>query len=128
MNAVEKVDEAAVESLTGLPLTQLTPQEAGALIGGELGTAALPGLGTVLGALAGWFTDDVWGFLFPDCDGPVAAGLYVCSAAQIRATMMQGGYSQTDDNPGVNSPGGCGQNSDYQINWVLQQQEGGGWN
>ena len=83
LNACEKADEAAIQSITGLPLTQLGPQEAGALIGAQVGTN-LPGVGTILGAIAGWLADNVWSFGFPDCDGPVAAGLYILDAETIR--------------------------------------------
>jgi hypothetical protein len=117
LNAVEKADEAAIQSLTGLPLTQLSPQESGALIGAQIG-CAIPGVGVILGAIAGWLADDVWGFAFPDCDGPVAAGLYILDAETIRQiTAGSGIYIRTDDNPGVTSAGGCGSNSDYQVIW-----------
>jgi len=116
LNAVEKADEAAIQSYTGLPLSQLSPQEAGALIGAQIGTT-LPGVGTILGAIAGWLADDVWNFAFPDCDGPVAAGLFILDAWIIRSLATYGIYSRTDNNPGVNSPSGCGANSDYQVDW-----------
>ncbi len=117
LNAVEKADEAAIQSLTGLPLSQLSPQESGALIGAQIG-CTIPGVGVILGAIAGWLADDVWGFAFPDCDGPVAAGLYILDAETIRGiTAGEGIYIRTDDNPGVNSASGCGNNSHYQVIW-----------
>jgi hypothetical protein len=125
LNAVEKADEDAFESATGLPFSQLSPKEAGALIGAQLGNYIIPGFGAVIGAIGGWLADSVGGFLFPDCDGPVALGLYVFSAPQIRAALsaqISGPYNQTDDNPGTNSASGCGQNSDYQVSWTLASQ------
>lgn len=122
LSAVERADEAAIEKLTGVPLSQLTPQEAGALVGAQLGNLILPGFGAVIGALAGLFASSLIGFVFPDCDGPVAMGLYVFTAGQIRNALAAGHgvYDQTDDNPGTNSASGCGDNSDYQIVWNVQ--------
>ncbi|MGP8142808.1 MAG: sialidase family protein [Terriglobales bacterium] len=118
LNAVEKADEAAIKDLTGLDLSQLSPQEAGALIGAQLGNFVLPGFGAVIGAIAGWFADTLAGFFSPLCDGPVAAGVYVFSAPQLRGMLTSGGFTQTDDNPGTTSAGGCGSNSDYQVIWT----------
>jgi hypothetical protein len=101
-------------------LSGLTPQEAGALVGAQLGSIVLPGLGTVLGALAGWFADNIESLIFPNCDGPVAVAVYVFSAAQLlqRTQNAQNGvYVQTDEHQGVTSDKGCGQNSDYQVTW-----------
>jgi hypothetical protein len=117
LTAVENADVKAVEQELGLPLTALTPQEAGALIGAQLGAYILPGFGAVIGAIAGWFVDSVSGFVFPDCDGPVAVGLYVFSATQLRYLTQNGAYIGTDENPGVTSASGCGDNSDYQVTW-----------
>jgi hypothetical protein len=118
LNAVEKADEAAIKDLTGLDLSQLSPQQAGALIGAQLGNCVLPGFGAVIGAIAGWFADTLVGFFSPLCDGPVAAGVYVLSAPQLREMLTSGAlYAQTDDNPGTTSGSGCGSNSDYQIIW-----------
>ena len=122
LNAVEKADEAAIKDLTGLDLSQISPQEAGALIGAQLGNYVLPGFGAVIGAIAGWFADSVGGFIFPLCDGPVAAGVYVFNAPQLREMLTSGAtYTQTDDNPGTTSAKGCGSNSDYQIIWNVLQ-------
>jgi hypothetical protein len=117
LTAVENADVKAVEEELGLPLVALSPQEAGALIGAQLGAYILPGFGAVIGAIAGWFVDSVAGFIFPDCDGPVAAGLYVFSATQLRYLTPNGLYIGTDENPGVTSGSGCGDNSDYQVTW-----------
>ncbi len=117
LTAVENADVKAVEEELGLPLVALSPQEAGALIGAQLGAYILPGFGAVLGAIAGWFVDSVGGFVFPDCDGPVAVGLYAFSATALRYLTQNGAYIETDENPGVNSASGCGSNSDYQVTW-----------
>ena len=106
----------AVEEELGLPLVALSPQEAGAHR--RPAWCLYPaGIGAVIGAIAGWFVDSVAGFIFPDCDGPVAAGLYVFSATQLRYLTPNGLYIGTDENPGVTSGSGCGDNSDYQVTW-----------
>jgi hypothetical protein len=124
LSAAEKAYLLALTSLSKLPFSALTPQEEGALIGAQLGGIILPGLGVVLGAIAGWFVDSVAGFLWPNCDGPVANGLYVWSGPALRALMVQNpnGHVQADDNPGVNSASGCGSNSDYQVTWQITSQ------
>jgi len=122
LSAAEKAYLVALQTVSSLPFSALTPQEEGALIGAQLGGVVLPGLGVVIGAIAGWFVDSVLGFLFPKCDGPVANGLYVWSGLELRKMMASNPvqFTQTDDNPGVNSPGGCGSNSDYQVTWQIQ--------
>jgi hypothetical protein len=121
LSAAEKAYLTALQTASGIPFSALTPQEEGALIGAQLGGVILPGLGVVIGAIAGWFVDSVVGFLWPDCDGPVANGLYVWSGPALRDLMVKNpnGYIQNDDNPGVNSAGGCGSNSDYQVKWQI---------
>jgi hypothetical protein len=123
ISALEKADEIAISALEETPITNLPPQEAGALIGAQIGFYVLPGFGAVLGALVGFFSETILGFAFPDCDGPVAQGLYIFTAPQIRNTLdiANGPYTQTDDNPGVTSAGGCGDNSDYEVVWSVQK-------
>jgi hypothetical protein len=122
LNAAEKADEVAIQELTGLDLSSLTPTEAGVLIGAQIGTATVPIIGTALGALAGWILGIApWGSLWPDCDGPVAAGVHIFSGAALRAGLANNGtVGAADDNPGVNSQGGCGSNSHYVVNWNIK--------
>jgi hypothetical protein len=120
LSAVEEADEVAIQSLTGVHLSGLTPQEAAALVGGQLGNIVLPGFGSIIGAVAGWFSSSIAGWGWPDCDGPVAIGLRVFSGAQVRAMAVannNAGTSGEDDNPGTNSQGDCGSNSDYHVYW-----------
>jgi hypothetical protein len=115
--ALEKADEEAIKLFTDLDLSGLTSQQAGALLGAQLGNIVLPGFGTLLGALAGWFADSIESLVFPNCDGPVALGVFVFSAAKLRQLTQNGVYIQADEHAGVTSNGGCGQNSDYQVTW-----------
>ncbi len=121
LNAAETADGNATATNTGSNLSSISPSEAGALIGAAIGEAIpIPVLGPALGALAGWLIGLApWGSLWPDCDGPVAAGLHIYDAATIRAVAGKHAFANAEDNPGVNSPGGCGQNSDYVVNWTI---------
>jgi hypothetical protein len=130
-DAVEQTDLDYIQNLTGLPVTQLSSQQAGALVGAQLSVItglafSIPGLGIIIGAMVGWFADNIWKFIFPICDGPVATGIYAFSATQLRKLMSaeSGGagyqYGSKDDNPGVTSGGGCGDNSDYEVYWIAQ--------
>jgi hypothetical protein len=121
LNALEKADEEAIKQFFDVDLSGLTPQEAGALLAAQFGETVLPGLGVVIG-IAALFFNDIVGWVFPDCDGPVAAGAYAFSGAQLRAkTNSPVGHQflQVDENPGVNSAGGCGSNSNYQVTWTV---------
>jgi hypothetical protein len=91
----------------------------GAALGASIGTAVVPLLGTALGALAGWIINDVWGFLFADCDGPVAAAVHVLKGSEILAAQQRGGMVVRDEHPGVDSPAGCGSNSHYFVTWSV---------
>jgi hypothetical protein len=95
--------------------------EIGSALGASIGTAAVPVVGTALGALAGWLVGEIGGFLFANCDGPVAAGVHVFKGADL-ASQTGGGkvLTQTDHNPGTNSPTGCGSNSNYYVSWSVK--------
>ena len=101
-------------------------EDIGAAIGAALGTAIpVPLIGSALGALAGWLVGDAWGIAFPFCDGPVATGVHIYTGAELRRMMLEelGGageqYGSLENNPGVNSPDGCGSNSNYDVYWTV---------
>jgi hypothetical protein len=127
-----KADLVAMNKFFGLDLSVLTPPEQGAVFGAQLGAfldvagSALGGLGVIIGALAGFFASDVWGFAFPDCDGPVAAAVHAFNstmllgmATNLAPTPQGKTYVAQEDNPGVTSAGGCGSNSDYGVQWTI---------
>jgi len=92
----------------------------GTALGGLVGTATVPVIGSALGAVAGFVVSEVEKLLDPNCDGPVAAGVHVFLGSQLRAATHNGGVLQTTDhNPGVDSAAGCGNNSDYDMNWKV---------
>jgi hypothetical protein len=125
LNAAEKADEIAINELTGIDLTSITPTEAGVLIGAQIGGEIVPIIGSAIGALAGFLVQFLpWGTLWPDCDGLVAAGIHVFKGATLRGVFAANpvGFvlGSADDNPGGNSPGGCGSNSHYVVDWGIR--------
>jgi hypothetical protein len=92
----------------------------GAALGASLGTGVVPLIGTALGALAGWIVSEVGSLLFANCDGPVAAGVRAFTGAQLRAATAYGAFlNVTENNPGTDSPAGCGSNSNYDTTWTI---------
>jgi hypothetical protein len=92
----------------------------GAAVGAEIGTAAVPIIGTALGALAGWLVTTAGNVLFANGDGAVAAGFHPPSGQQLEESTANGGIPrQTDDQPGTDSPHGCGSNSHYRVTWSI---------
>jgi hypothetical protein len=130
-NAVEKELEQLASKLAGAgaqaaakaisdALVDTIGAAVGAAIGSLVGTAIVPVIGTALGALAGWIVNEAEQLIFADCDGPVAAGVHAFVGSQLRAATHNGGVLQTtDNNPGVDSPQGCGSNSMYETTWKV---------
>lgn len=107
----EKAAQAAASAIGGA---------IGAELGASIGTAAVPILGTALGVLAGWLIGELGGIVFADCDGPVAAGVHILSAADLAGGTAGGAVlSDTDHSPGTDSAWGCGSNSDYYVTWSV---------
>lgn len=112
---LQKVTSAAVKALAEAGAVAL-----GAFIGGILGLPIpVPLLGSALGALAGLLVANVWGILFPNCDGPVAAALHIWSSSYLTAVTSSGVFTNTENHPGVNSGKGCGGNSNYNVTWSI---------
>jgi hypothetical protein len=101
-------------------LTQSVKDEIGAAIGAALGTAVVPLIGSALGALSGFLVGEAWGILFPNCDGPVAASMFVYSGAELKAGTANGKPMMTTVNyPGTDSADGCGDNSNYNATYTV---------
>jgi hypothetical protein len=80
-------------------------------IGGVIGAA----VGALLGFLAGLGLEAV----FADCDGVVAADTVFVSAATWNDAVASGPTLVKKIYPGLESPGGCGDNSNYEVTWTL---------
>ncbi len=87
--------------------------------GTGIGSAILPGLGTILGALAGWLAGEISSIIKANCDGPVAAEKVTLSYSDLMAKTANGPDTATTAHPGVKSDTGCGSNSMYYVNWHI---------
>lgn len=90
--------------------------------GAAIGTAIpIPGVGTLLGAAAGWITGEVRSLLDADCDGTVAAEQVKFTYDNLVAKTEHGTYKEDTYHPGTDSAGGCGSNSKYYVAWHIQR-------
>lgn len=88
--------------------------------------ALLPGSGSIAssaGSVAtNWAVGKLLDVIFANCDGTVAAGAHVFSGAQLAAQTAGGKViTVTDNNPGTDSPTGCGSNSHYYATWSIRR-------
>jgi hypothetical protein len=115
-----KVGSALGNALTKDLLTDAVKQEIGAAVGAAIGTVALPVLGSALGAIGGFLAGEAWGIAFPNCDGPVAASMFLYSGAELKALVTAGKPLIIKvNNPGIDSAHGCGANSVYNVNYSI---------
>jgi len=91
----------------------------GAALGGAIGSV-VPGLGTLLGAGAGFLAGQLVGILNANCDGAVAAEQNTFTHNDLLTRTAHGTFTQTTKHPGTNSPTGCGSNSVYFVTWHIQ--------
>ena len=89
------------------------------LVGASIGGAVVPILGSALGTLAGWLVSTLGPILFADCDGPVAMQQTPFLGRDLWLKTAAGPLRFSTDNPGIDSPAGCGSNSDYVVNWSI---------
>jgi len=65
----------------------------------------------------------IFGDIFADCDGVVAAEQEGFTYSDLLAKTARGqSFSQSTNHPGTNSPDGCGSNSNYTVSWHMVQQ------
>lgn len=103
---------SSASGIKGAGATEIfTAEDGSAFIGGVEGAALMLLFSTL------------WGWLSSDCDGPVAVdqisgprfALDAWTDNPARSVSAQG-----RSYPGVDSPHGCGGNSNYELNWSLQ--------
>jgi hypothetical protein len=96
--------------------------EKGLVAGGTaLGTAILPGLGTILGAIGGFLAGEIKNILTANCDGAVAAEQVTLTFDQLMADTANGPMKKETKHPGTDSPTGCGGNSMYFVDWHIER-------
>ena len=92
----------------------------GAAIGGTFGGP----IGAAVGAFAGFIAGGALQIIFANCDGPVAVQQVVFTGQDLwRLTQGSGNkLVQNVNHPGIDSPWGCGSNSNYTVNWSVTRQ------
>ena len=88
----------------------------GVFEGGTVTVVSLAGLATLLGL------QELLNLLTTDCDGTAAIGTFKFTATQLAGMVANANqtWDETQDNPGSNSPAGCGANSDYQVHYRIE--------
>jgi hypothetical protein len=77
-------------------------------------------LGTPWTAVLGIVINYIFGFIFADCDGPVAVDQINITGGTLWAwTHGVGLHSETKYYPGTDSDVGCGSNSEYYVTWSM---------
>ena len=91
--------------------------------GAAVTVASLYGLAAILGI------QELVNLITADCDGTVAVGDIELTAANLAGLVPITGqvWTQNQNNPGTNSPAGCGRNSDYVVTYQIQNLTPGVW-
>ena len=89
--------------------------------GTALGSAILPGLGSILGAIGGWLAGQIGSILTANCDGAVAAEQVTLTHDQLMQETASGPMTKETKHPGTDSPTGCGGNSMYYVTWHIER-------
>jgi hypothetical protein len=100
---------------------------AGALAGKSLDASTAAGAGAgvlfMLATAAVVAAQEVLNLLTANCDGGVASGAFNRTAVEL-ANMTAGSnltFGESQNNPGTDSPAGCGSNSSYDVNYQIQR-------
>jgi len=86
----------------------------GAVLGASIGMAAVPIIGTALGALAGWIASSTGNLTFANCDGTLAAAMHAFIGSQRRTSISRRQHLG-DDHLGTDPPRGCGSHCNYDV-------------
>lgn len=81
----------------------------------------LPGLSSVVSKVSDWISQGLFGILFANCDGTVAAEQNTFTYNDLIMKTANGPFKQSTKHPGTDSPRGCGANSVYFVNWHMLQ-------
>jgi hypothetical protein len=124
LSKVESGLENVGNSIIGALVKGLLPAGGTAAAGAVAasGVSLLSLGGTVAVAVAAIFATSLEGLLTANCDGPVAAeGLSATYDQLVAMTTVEPYYRCTTQHPGKTSPAGCGENSDYWVNWHIDK-------
>jgi hypothetical protein len=96
-------------------------------IAGAVSSKIIGAQGVNLAALAGFVgikaLQELFDLLTADCDGTVAVGAFSLTAADLRAMTGDSGlFRTTQNNPGTDSPHGCGPNSSYDVTYEIARE------
>ncbi len=89
---------------------------AGAAVGSAI---PIPGLGTLIGAGAGWLVGELSGLLKANCDGAVALEQVIFTYDDLISKTAKGKYTHETPQAGGKSADGCGSNSMYYVTWSV---------
>jgi hypothetical protein len=78
-----------------------------------------PHLATANGIDTDWLVAQLNGIFRSTCDGIVAAEQDAFSYGELAALMPNNTFSHQTPQPGTHSPSGCGNNSQYTVNWHI---------
>jgi hypothetical protein len=122
--ATTKLAKKGADAAVGVAV-DVVATAVGAAVGSLIGSS-VPVVGTIvgaaLGALAGKLLGDLIDIINPNCDGPLAAGTATIIGQNLREQLdVQGQFGHQDTNPGIDSPSGCGDNSEYKTSWSVKK-------
>jgi uncharacterized protein with LGFP repeats len=93
----------------------------GTAIGASVGSGVMPVIGTAIGAVAGFIVGEVVGVLTADCDGVVAVEQGAFKGQDLWELTVDGTHTFSTHHDGTDSPGGCGSNSIYEVDWSVSR-------
>ena len=83
------------------------------------GGPAAPHLATANGVDTDWLVAQLNGIFRSTCDGVVAAEQNSFSYGALAALLPGNAFAHQTPQPGTHSPSGCGNNSQYTVNWHI---------
>jgi hypothetical protein len=95
----------------------------------KVGEGAAVTVGSLYGLAAILGIQELVNLITADCDGTVAVGDIELTAANLAGLVPITGqaWTQNQNNPGTDSPAGCGRNSDYVVTYQIQNLTPGIW-
>jgi hypothetical protein len=115
-----------------LPGTKITSINLSGAVPGISAAANTVGITSLLANTSAWYAaaakavaEVAINFVFPNCDGYVAADAMSLTHQQWNLIIDSAGgdvFRATTRYPGTDSPGGCGSNSNYTVTWSITRE------